>query len=207
MFSVSNLDGDQTPYQSSRIVSRNDLGPVLGSNPTGVYKGISSIGEDKRSSAFRKEFQIYEEDDLKRELQKKVLAKDIMSHPAFTLTLDASFDDFWDALVVQKFKHIPVVSKEDKVLGMLSDKSLLGLLKVNKSSPEKAFDDLGIKGIMRHPVVSCAESTDIHHLAQLMVEERVRALTVVKMDKLVGLITRSDILRCLTYTKPLDIFL
>ena len=207
MFSVSNLDGDQTPYHRASAIKRGDLGPVLGTTPTEVYGGISSIGQDSRSSAFKRQFQPYQEEDLKRELQKKVLAKDIMSYPVFTLNLDASFEELWEALVIRCFKHIPIVNQENKILGMASDRSLINLLKLGSGNLEETFNQTGMEEIMRHPVISCAESTDIHHMAHLMIEERVRAITVLKLDRLVGLVTRNDILRCLTYTKPLDIFL
>ncbi|KAB2954160.1 CBS domain-containing protein [Heliorestis acidaminivorans] len=97
----------------------------------------------------------------------------------------------------KRVRHIPVV-EEGKVIGILSDRDLRDV-KPSILSPEQ--DDLlattKVKDIMRKPVITVHPLDAMEDAARIIYEHKIGCLPVVQNDRLVGIITSTDLLHSL----------
>ncbi len=129
-------------------------------------------------------------------------AAQIMHSEVFTLDVRTSIADALTALHARRLRHVPVVSADNKLAGLLSDRDLLlyigGLSQNTDHSVTiniRPDTTLPISEIMKSPVLTASTDTDVRHIARLFVEQHIGAMPIVSEGKLTGIITRSDILR------------
>lgn len=96
-------------------------------------------------------------------------------------------------------RHLPV-TKEGRLKGIVTDRDLRRpkLSEVFKTWHElyRINDEIQVEDIMVSPVITVGEEASIQEAARLMVEKRIGALPVIdSKEKMVGIITESDILR------------
>ncbi|MDO9180930.1 MAG: CBS domain-containing protein [Bacteriovorax sp.] len=121
--------------------------------------------------------------------QKESFAINIMNHPVFSLSVNSSLVEIQKLMRDKKIRHIPLTD-EQKFIGMISDRDLL---KVEDSG---TFIFLKAKNIMTTVVVLVEEETPVIHIARVLLEENLSALPVIdKSHKVVGMISRTDILK------------
>jgi len=107
---------------------------------------------------------------------------------------------------------LPVVDKENRVVGIISEADILSAMGVEKehgfkvvlkhllgeSLPERKLGDV-VGDIMTKPAVTVRSDDDIGVAAQAMHERRIRRLPVVDAEnRLVGIISRRDIVRAIS---------
>ncbi|NLB52509.1 MAG: CBS domain-containing protein [Syntrophomonadaceae bacterium] len=146
-----------------------------------------------------------------------MLAKDIMTTDVITVTPEERVDVVTKLLVENKISGIPVVDKEDHILGIVSEKDLMikaGELKVpfyitlfdsiifmenplRFNSNLKKYTASKVKDAMTTKVVVVDENTPVSEIAELMQNKAVNRIPVVRNNKLIGIITRNDILKAL----------
>lgn len=119
------------------------------------------------------------------------IASDIMSHPVVTLAPEDSLKEAFDLVCVSRFRHLPVLS-EGQLVGMISDRGIL--LALHEKMSLKRY----VKDVMVRHVLYAHPTTKISRIAQVFWHERIGAMPIVnEKGELVGLLTRSDILRLL----------
>ncbi len=117
--------------------------------------------------------------------------KDYMDRQAVKFSPEMSLSAALDK--VMKSEHLggPVVDEEGKVIGFLSEQDLLEkLIKVAYSSQETHI----VSDCMYKEVLSVSPETGIIELADMMKVGKPKAYPVVEDGKLLGLITRRDVL-------------
>jgi len=95
--------------------------------------------------------------------------------------------------------HLPVLAAGE-VVGMVSDRDLLMLdagqnSGEQKSAKEQASGSPRVADIMSHPVVTLSPDDALRSATWLMVTHRVHAIPLIRGDRLVGLVTETDLLR------------
>jgi len=138
-----------------------------------------------------------------------ILAKQIMSSPVVTLSLSAKLSDAWSIIQSQRFRHIPVLSPQGHLVGILSDRDLFRAT-IEVVSLEQARDkpqQKPIQQIMTRNVLSAGPETEIRGIASILFEERIGAMPIVtEQGDLIGILTRSDILRTVVNNAPLELW-
>ncbi len=128
-----------------------------------------------------------------------IVAEQIMSSPVVTLQPDAVVADALVLFQVKQIRHLPVVSLDGRLQGMVSERDVLrhlsGLTKnyQQQASPDRNNNER-ISTLMNTPVLTASADTDVRYIARLFVEQRVGALPIVSGRELKGIITRSDLL-------------
>lgn len=128
-----------------------------------------------------------------------LFAHQIMTSPVMTLTPQSVVAEALKLLQVRQFRHVPVVSPEGVLVGMISDRDILryvgGLTEdyEQRQGIPNINDPIG--HLMKTHVLTASVDTDVRYIARLFVEQRVGAMPIVKNGDLVGIITRSDVLR------------
>jgi acetoin utilization protein AcuB len=101
----------------------------------------------------------------------------------------------------RKIRHLPVVEKGGMLAGIVTARDLRQALfapsvQDGLENLRGVLDSLMVRDVMTRGVVSVRPTTSIREAARLMHERKVGALPVVERDRLVGMLTESDVLAC-----------
>jgi CBS domain-containing protein len=108
--------------------------------------------------------------------------KDVMTTNVVTFNEDTPVEEIALTLTSKRITGGPVVSADGQVVGIVSETDVF-------SKKGKVARD-----IMSQHVITVSPDTGIDEAAKLLVGERIRRVPVVKRGKMVGLLSRSDVL-------------
>jgi len=114
---------------------------------------------------------------------------DLMIPDPITITEKASVSDAIELMKINSIRHLPVVSQK-KIL-----KGFLTLADLKQGLIPSMLGDLTLTDLMIKKPISVDPDNDIEIAAQLIYKHKIGGMPVVKKNKLVGIITESDILR------------
>ena len=114
---------------------------------------------------------------------------DLMIPDPITITEKASISDAIELMKVNSIRHLPVVSQK-KIL-----KGFLTLADLKQGLIPSMVADLTLTDLMIKKPITVDPDSDIEIAAQLIYKHKIGGIPVVKKNKLVGIITESDILR------------
>ena len=126
-----------------------------------------------------------------------LLAEQIMTSPVVTLNTQETIDDALILFRTRQIRHLPVVSPEGLLVGIISERDVLhhlsGYTDNYQPQIQKNRSDQ-ITQLMKSPVLTASTDTDVRYVARLFIDNRIGALPIVTDGKLNGVITRSDVL-------------
>jgi acetoin utilization protein AcuB len=129
--------------------------------------------------------------------------KELMQSEVFTVGPDDMVDRVFFLLHYEKIRHLPVIER-GKVVGIVSDRDLYkalgprGRRRVTSGEPGKTslyVMPRRVRHVMRRGVITIDPEAEATKAAAIMARRRIGALPVVRNDKLVGIITSTDLLR------------
>ena len=140
-------------------------------------------------------------------------ASDIMTPDVITARPDTPLDALVRTLLDRRISAVPVLDGND-VVGMVSEGDLLRRPELGTAPVRPrwllllGFPDREAAAyvrthgrtageVMSRPVVSVAEQTPVEEVAALMDRHRIKRLPVLRAGRLVGIVTRADLLRAL----------
>ncbi len=113
-------------------------------------------------------------------------AVEIMSTPVVTVTPDTTIQQAVVLLEKGRISGLPVVDQDDHLLGMLTEFDLL-----------RAIRNLALQGLvgdfMSTDIVTVDESASLTYLTDLMLEKRIRRVPVLSEGRVVGVVSRRDL--------------
>jgi acetoin utilization protein AcuB len=126
--------------------------------------------------------------------------KDRMTPNPVTVTDDSSFENALHLMKEKKIRRLPIVTGDGKLAGIVVQKDLFS------ASPSKAtslsvfevhylLSKLKMKDVMTKRVVTVGDDCPIEEAARIMVDYQIGCLPILKDDKLVGIITETDIFK------------
>ncbi len=117
--------------------------------------------------------------------QSSIMLSDIMSYPVITINENEKVEAAAMILRDQGCTGMPVVNKTGHIVGVISRRDFKKLRKPqHMQSPVKAF--------MTRQVVTISHDKSIIEAARLMIKHDIGRIPVLKNDKVIGIITRSD---------------
>jgi len=128
---------------------------------------------------------------------------ELMTSKVFTVEPGDLIDRVFFLIHYEKIRHLPVVEK-GKLVGIVSDRDLYKALgpKSNSNAVEPNKDNTQlhvvtqkVAHIMHRGVYTITPEAMLSEAAALMAEHRIGALPVVENNKLVGIVSSTDILR------------
>jgi acetoin utilization protein AcuB len=126
--------------------------------------------------------------------------KELMSTKLITVSPEDKLDRVFFLYNFENIRHLPVVEKS-KLVGILSDRDLKKILGPKKNIVEKPdgttvqLSTRKVKNIMRRGVITIEPEQRAADAAAIMAKRKIGALPVVHKEKLVGIITATDILK------------
>jgi len=160
-----------------------------------------------------------------------MLAKDIMRTEVLCVSANAKVREALEIMVKKSISGLPVLNERGNLVGIISESDIIHrevlfdkfehwiLLEsfLHRSKASKSLDDHNysddldyylehkVEDVMTVKIISALPDTPVEDIAKLMVERKVNRIPIVKGEKVVGIITRGDILQALkhfsTYTK------
>jgi CBS domain-containing protein len=102
-------------------------------------------------------------------------------------------------MITQEIARMPVI-ENNRLVGIISDIEIaLAFASLKKSyslgKQKHQLDELLIREAMRAPVVWTSPSTTITSAAQLMMSQNVGSLPILEHERLIGMVTRTDLLK------------
>ena len=143
-----------------------------------------------------------------------MLAKEIMTTDVLKATPDQSIHDVVHKLLERSVSALPVVDDAGRLVGIISEGDLLRRVETGTerkrswwldmmvSNEERSRDFLKshavhVRDVMTRKVISVEEDTPASEIAGILEENRVKRVPVVRGDRLVGIVSRADIIRAL----------
>ena len=119
-------------------------------------------------------------------------AKDLMTKEVITVNEEMSVVNLAKILCENKISGVPVVDKDKKLVGVVTEKDLINIIFSGNVRNTKVGD------IMSRNIIKFTPDTDIDKIALAISEKNVRRGTIVDdKDKVVGIVSRRDIIKML----------
>ncbi|HLL79172.1 MAG TPA: CBS domain-containing protein [Ktedonobacteraceae bacterium] len=113
-----------------------------------------------------------------------MIASDIMTRKVYTIYPEASAQEAAQLLDQHRISGLPVVDHQQRIIGIITEADIIS--KVNR-------EGLRVSDIMSCEVISVEEETAVNEIAALLTERKIKRVPVVSEGKLVGIVSRADI--------------
>jgi CBS domain-containing protein len=148
-------------------------------------------------------------------------AMDIMTTDVITVDPDMTVQDLAKLLAERGISGAPVVDASGRLVGIVSEGDLLHRAEIGTARRHRErrrswwLDDFAsdlardyirshgrtVKDIMTRDVVTVTEATDLGEVAALLEAKRIKRVPVTRDGKVIGIITRANLVRALASTK------
>lgn len=125
-------------------------------------------------------------------MEKLPIVRDHMDTQVYTVKPDDEILDAVGTLLQHRVTGAPVVDEDGRLVGMLTEKDCLNLVATGAGANIPRGP---VSNFMTTDVTSIPPDMDVYYAAGLFLHHDFRRLPVVEGSKLVGAITRFDILR------------
>lgn len=114
-------------------------------------------------------------------------ARDIMTASVVTVSADTTLDELTELLARSTFSGVPVVDYLGRVVGIVTEADLL------TARPGQHI----VESIMTRDVVAVSADESLQEVAFLLSIRRINRVPVLEEGKLVGIISRADVVKAL----------
>ncbi|HYA70125.1 MAG TPA: CBS domain-containing protein [Thermoplasmata archaeon] len=152
-----------------------------------------------------------------------VTVRDVMSRHPITVGPDATLLDALVLMRGQKVSGLPVVNEESKLVGVLSQRDVARTLRSAGGIPEvtglfdllmfglseetgvsvqvlrRILEETNVRDAMSSPPISIPSDASLELAAEMMRENEINRIPVLVGDRLVGIVTRNDLVRALVH--------
>jgi acetoin utilization protein AcuB len=142
-----------------------------------------------------------EADELEAETwPESMRVADRMTRSVAVIRADALVHEAVEVMRTRKVRHLPVLDREGRLIGIVTDRDLRQVI-FDPSIQERAgslaetLGALRVRDVMTWGVITVRPGTGIREAARLMREQRIGALPVVEGDRVVGILTETDVLK------------
>lgn len=118
-----------------------------------------------------------------------MIAKDIMTRDIITVNPTMTVRSLAMTLIKNQISGAPVAGKNGKIVGVVSEADIV-------AKKGKTVND-----IMSKKIISVGEQTPVEEIAQLMTTHAIKRLPVMNGEKVVGIVSRADIVSAIAQGK------
>lgn len=114
--------------------------------------------------------------------------RDIMKTDVITAKGDSPIPQISKVLTENNISNIPVKNDRDELIGIVSEQDII------RAMQSEDFMQMKVKDIMTRNVRSVKENDCLEYVSKIFLEHPYRRLPVTRNKKVVGIITREDII-------------
>ncbi len=135
-------------------------------------------------------------------MKKRTPISAIMTSDVITLQYNDNLETAEHLFKKHNIRHVPVVSG-DKIIGMLSYTDLLRISFVDAIDDDEetvesiVYNMFTIEQVMTKNLIQVSPSITIKEVAEILTKKEFHAIPVVDDDKLVGIVTTTDLIKYL----------
>jgi acetoin utilization protein AcuB len=136
-----------------------------------------------------------------------MLARDLMTAPVVTVAPDTRVVDARARMVAERIRHL-LVTDGGRLVGIVTDRDIritppasptgLSIWEVNH-----LLAQLTVSQVMSRMVIAIGPDRDARDVAELMLGHKIGAVPVVDGERVVGIVTETDIVRAFVATSAL----
>lgn len=116
-------------------------------------------------------------------------AKDVMTKEVTTINPDATLAEAINLLLAKEISGMPVVDSSGRLVGIISEKDILNYAFSGNLNNTK------VQEAMSKKVMSFPPDADVDSIALVICQHQFRRVPIVDKDKVVGIVSRRDIIR------------
>jgi CBS domain-containing protein len=145
-------------------------------------------------------------------------AKDVMTTNVITVLEDTPVEEIARALVTRRISAVPVIDLDEKLVGIVSEGDLMRQSVTDKGTRNAWWlerlvdsDDQArsfaqargrlAKDVMSTSVITAVETDSLAGIARILEKHKVKRVPIVRQGKLVGIVSRANLLRGLAAWK------
>lgn len=145
--------------------------------------------------------------------------REIMTRDVVTVGLGTPVTDIASLLIRRRISAVPVVTSENYVVGVVTESDLFRraevgteprrswLLELFADRDALAHEFARVHGqsagdVMARPVIAVKDDADIAEVARLLDAHKIKRVPILRDRKLVGIVSRADIVRALVRREP-----
>lgn len=127
-----------------------------------------------------------------------MIIEEIMKTDITTLTLEDSIADAVAIMGLKKIRHLPIIDKDQRLVGLVTDRDIRDATpSIFKVDEFKEGLQNPLKVIMKTNIITGHPFDFVEEVSAILYEHRIGCLPILKDEKLVGIVTETDLLRTL----------
>jgi acetoin utilization protein AcuB len=187
-------------------ITTQEAADILGVSTARIRQMVAEgqLTGQKMGNKYRGQWQIKASDVEIRAHQKGVThtmrVKNRMTPSPITASPDTNYNEALRLMQQNNIKNLPILDKKGRLVGLVTrgdmlrtEPSPVSTLSVYEIA--SLLEKVTMKKIMNSPVYAVTENCSITNAANFMLEKNIKSLPVVQGDKLVGIITDTDIFK------------
>ena len=124
-----------------------------------------------------------------------VIAKDLMRTDLITVSKEATVSEVIDILAEKRITGLPVVEDDMTIVGLISEKDVLQVAyRIISQSYDPASSKATVEKLMAKELITFSPEDNLADICQCFLDRSIRRVPVVDNGKLVGIISRKDII-------------
>ena len=129
-----------------------------------------------------------------------MLVRERMSRNPYTISADAPMEEALKQMREKGFRHLPVVGKSGKLVGIVSETDLLYASPTSAASlsiyeMQYLLSRLTVGQVMTKDVITVTEDTPVEDAASIMTDHKIGGLPVLRDGEIIGIITETDLFK------------
>lgn len=133
--------------------------------------------------------------------------KDIMTQDCIYLDENASVMDAYNTLKQGEVSQVPILSNEKKILGLINKKIILNFL-IEDLENSREILSRKVGALYLPELITSDPISDIRRVSKVMIDFKLDAIPVVNEDDvLVGIVSKSDIIKAVSTIPKLQLYL
>ena len=127
--------------------------------------------------------------------------REIMSKDIEVVDRNDNLRTVEERMATKQLRHLPVL-EQGEVVGLVTQRDLFkaamsSAMGYGEKAQRAYLQSVRVKEIMTYPVVTVSPDTSVAAAAEMMVNTGIGCLPVVDDHQLIGIVTKTDLLRCL----------
>lgn len=131
-------------------------------------------------------------------------AREIMTSDVATIRPRASVREAAALMAQRGVTSLPVLDDDNSIIGIISEADILRdrmphdlTAHMRREPDDRADPAVTVRDVMTDTTICLSENADLADLAEVLVDNRVRAVPILRGADLVGIVSRRDVLRTL----------